>query len=81
MLVLTRRKGDGITINGEITIKVLRVSERKVILGFDAPPHVNIHRDDMKKVSGAIARDRVAGEGPLGIRMKARPQGSGDSVR
>lgn len=54
MLVLTKKKGDDITINDNIIIKVLDVKSGKVKLGIEAPASVkickekqiNINKDD-----------------------------------
>jgi carbon storage regulator len=52
MLVLTVVSGSGLTMtldNGErVRVKIVRVSGNKVRLGIDAPPDVDINRDDVQ---------------------------------
>ncbi len=53
MLVLTVVAGSGLTMtldNGEqVRVKIVRVSGNKVRLGIDAPPDVDIVRDDVQR--------------------------------
>jgi carbon storage regulator CsrA len=53
MLVLTVVAGSGLTMtldNGErVRVKIVRVSGNKVRLGIDAPPDVDIVRDDVQQ--------------------------------
>jgi carbon storage regulator len=47
MLVLTRRRGEGVTIGPNIRIVVLGVRGGQVKLGIEAPPAVEVHRDEV----------------------------------
>lgn len=47
MLVLSRTKGQQITIGGSITVTVLEVRGDKVKLGFAGPAEVPIHRQEV----------------------------------
>lgn len=47
MLVLTRRPGEGIAIGGDIRVVVVEVKGNQVRLGIVAPPHVQVHRDEV----------------------------------
>lgn len=47
MLVLSRMKGQQITIGGSITVTVLEVRGDKVKLGFAGPAEVPIHRQEV----------------------------------
>ena len=51
MLVLSRRPGEDIVINGgtpdQVTIYIREMDGSKVRLGFDAPPHISIHRGEI----------------------------------
>lgn len=47
MLVLTRKLGEGITIAGYIRVVVLEVRGEQVRLGIQAPPTVQVHRDEV----------------------------------
>ena len=45
MLVLTRRSGESIVIDGDIRIRVLRSTGSRVRIGIEAPPDVRIVRE------------------------------------
>jgi carbon storage regulator len=47
MLVLTRRRGEGVTIGPDIRIVVLQTKGGQVKLGIEAPPAVAVHRDEV----------------------------------
>lgn len=47
MLVLSRKKEEGIVIDGDIEIKVLEIDEGRVRLGITAPKHKEIVRTEL----------------------------------
>ena len=47
MLILTRKVGDAILIDGGIRIVVLANDARGIRLGIEAPPHVGIVREEI----------------------------------
>jgi carbon storage regulator len=47
MLVLTRRIGDEIVINGHIRLRVTAVQKDRVRLGITAPPEVCVDRAEV----------------------------------
>lgn len=47
MLALTRRRDEGIIINGNIEIKILDIQDGKVKLGISAPSEMTIHREEV----------------------------------
>ncbi len=47
MLVLTRRRGEGVTIGSDIRIVVLGIKGGQVRLGIEAPVAVEVHRDEV----------------------------------
>lgn len=47
MLILSRRPGDAILIDGGIRIVVLAADARGVRLGIEAPPETNIVREEI----------------------------------
>jgi carbon storage regulator len=47
MLVLSRKRGEGIVIGDGVTVTVLEVNGNKVKLGFVAPAEVPIHREEV----------------------------------
>ena len=44
MLVLTRKVGEKIVVDGKITVEVLEVRGDKVRLGIIAPKEISVHR-------------------------------------
>ena len=47
MLILTRRAGDTIRINDDISIQVLTICGQQVKLGIVAPLDVAVHREEI----------------------------------
>jgi carbon storage regulator len=73
MLILSRRPGDAILIDGEIRVVVLACDQRGVRLGIEAPATVGIVReeivaqiaDENRRASNAAAATWVKGVPPL----------------
>ena len=47
MLVLSRKKGERISIGAGIEVTVLGINKGRVKLGFSAPPEVPIRREEL----------------------------------
>lgn len=47
MLVLSRKRGESIIIDGQIEVKVIAVEGEMVKLGIEAPKTVSIHRQEV----------------------------------
>lgn len=47
MLILTRRIGESVIINEDITVTVLGVKGNQIRIGVDAPRHVSVHREEI----------------------------------
>ncbi|HVO36472.1 MAG TPA: carbon storage regulator [Gemmatimonadales bacterium] len=56
MLVLTRRRGQAVVIDGGIRIVVLESERRMVRLGIEAPASTGIHREEIVSVVAAENR-------------------------
>ena len=59
MLVLSRRIGEEIVIDGDIRVRVVGVQGGKVRIGVKAPPAVPVHRKEVfrrRQISGDIKR-------------------------
>jgi carbon storage regulator len=68
MLVISRRLGEGIVINGDIHITVVKVARGRIRLGLNAPSSVRIHRreeldgeifDGVESLGGSSAANGV----------------------
>ena len=47
MLILTRRIGETLRINDEITVTVLSIKGNQVRIGTRAPKNVEVHREEV----------------------------------
>ena len=47
MLILTRRPGESIKIGDEVTVTVLGINGNQLRLGFSAPRHIAVHREEI----------------------------------
>lgn len=53
MLVLTRREGETLVIDGDIKVTVLSIKGNQVRIGIDAPKEVPIHRQELLELETA----------------------------
>ena len=60
MLVLSRRRGDEVVIDGSICVRVLEVNGSVVKLGFTAPREVPIVRREICDRGSFVANDATA---------------------
>ena len=51
MLVLTRKTGETITIDGDIVIQIVRVQGRQVRVGISAPKDKKVQRGELRLAS------------------------------
>ena len=47
MLILTRRIGETLIINGNIKVAILGVKGNQVRVGVDAPKDIEVHREEI----------------------------------
>lgn len=47
MLILSRKPGESIVIDGRITVKIMRLDGDMVKVGIDAPSEVPVHRQEV----------------------------------
>ena len=47
MLILTRKRGESLVIDGRIEIKVTDISDEKIKLGIEAPPDMKVYRKEL----------------------------------
>ena len=50
MLILSRKAGESLVINGTIKIKIIRVEGDVVKVGIDAPADVPVHRQEVYEI-------------------------------
>jgi carbon storage regulator len=57
MLILTRRVGETIRINDEVTVTVLSSKNSQIRLGIVAPKEVDVHREEIyQKIQQGVRR-------------------------
>jgi carbon storage regulator len=66
MLILTRRPGESIKIGDEVTVTVLGIHGNQLRLGFSAPRHIAVHREEIyERIQAArVARLSPVAEAP-----------------
>jgi carbon storage regulator len=62
MLVLSRKLGEEIVINENITITVMRISRDSVRIGITAPPTVPVHRQEVWEAIRGVRAVESGGE-------------------
>jgi len=62
MLILTRRIGEKLVIGENVTVTVLGVKGNQIRIGIDAPPEVQVHREEIFQ---RIMREREGMDGSL----------------
>ncbi|HEY7832701.1 MAG TPA: carbon storage regulator [Ktedonobacterales bacterium] len=76
MLVLRRKAGEAIVLNGVITIHVLAVEGERVKLGISAPPEVVIVRSELLENQGPMPGGPASSGSYWGNREGPRDPGS-----
>ena len=67
MLVLSRKVGEKVVIDGCITITVVAVDGNKIRLGITAPPQVRIDREEIHRQRLEFAEAEVNSEELVGV--------------
>lgn len=76
MLILSRKPGESIVIDGRIKVTVMRVEGEVVKVGIAAPPEVPVHRQEIydeiqRSNQQAITRQSIALPKLVGAHKKA----------
>lgn len=58
MLVLSRKAGESIVIDGCITVTVNQIDGNKVRIGISAPPEVRVDREEIHRRLCGLAKER-----------------------
>jgi len=57
MLVLSRKLDEALLLDGEISVRVLKIAGSRVQLGIEAPPHIQIQRAELSFDAGELVSD------------------------
>lgn len=61
MLVLSRKIGEKVIIDGCITVQILAVEGNKVRIGISAPPEIRVDRDEVHRARQEFAEPVMVG--------------------
>jgi carbon storage regulator len=78
MLILSRRPGDAILIDGGIRIVVLASGQRCVRLGIEAPAQIGIVREEIASRTGEAGSKHTNGASPAPVATPATPEKGSD---
>jgi carbon storage regulator len=85
MLILSRKSGESIVIDGRIHVKVVRVEGDVVKLGVQAPQDVPVHRQEVyEEIQRSNQQALVSQQAPLPklpVRKSNRPPGDPKSPK
>lgn len=84
MLVLSRKKGESVVVNGNITIVVVDVRGDKARIGIEAPADVAVYRSEILAKSAANEGDGATKDGGTEAEKnvgETRKRGKSGSVR
>jgi carbon storage regulator len=73
MLVLSRKIGESVVIDGRITVKIVRVEGEVVKVGIQAPPDVPVHRQEIYDEIQRNNREALTTDRPKLPRLPAKP--------
>lgn len=65
MLVLSRKREEGIIIDGDIEIKIIDIDEGRVRLGIDAPKHKEIVRMEIYNTVQSENKEAISKTDPM----------------
>lgn len=65
MLVLSRKVGETLVIDGNITVKVVRIQGNRVTLGIEAPSDVKILRGELNQTKATTQTAEIVVEDGL----------------
>ena len=78
MLVLSRRVGESVKIGDEVTVTVLGVKGGQVRLGFAAPAHLAVHREEVyERIKAETAGNHLGARVGAADSVTHRPLRSG----
>jgi len=74
MLVLRRKVGESIILDGVISVSVLAVEGERVKIGITAPPDVTIVREELLKSASSNPAAEVPPSPPQSVQSESAPR-------
>lgn len=71
MLILSRKPGESIVIDGRITVKIIRIEGDIVKLGIEAPREVPVHRQEVYEEIQKNNQEALTDNRPMLPRLSA----------
>ena len=66
MLVLSRRQGESIVIDGVIRVTIIEIRGGRARVGIEAPAHVPVHRHEVWVQLAQVGRTEIRSRQPSG---------------
>lgn len=73
MLILSRKLGESVVIDGRIRVKIVRVDGEVVKVGIEAPSEIPVHRLEVYEEIQGNNREAVTSGRPVLPRLTANP--------
>ena len=73
MLILSRRVGESVVIDGRIRVKVVRMDGDVVKIGIEAPSDVPVHREEVYDEIQRSNRDAATDKRPAALPKLPKP--------
>jgi carbon storage regulator len=80
MLILSRKPGESIVIDGRITVKIVRLEGDMVKVGIEAPRDVPVHRQEVYDEIQASNKEAVTDPGKKLPRINPSARQPGDQI-
>ncbi len=64
MLILSRKPGESIVIDGRIVVKIMRLDGEVVKIGIEAPAEVPVHREEVYQEMTKVNREALSATRP-----------------
>jgi carbon storage regulator len=76
MLILSRKAGETVVIDGRIRVKVVRLEGDVVKIGIEAPSEISIHRQEIYEEIQRSNKEAVTGVRPVLPRLLKTEKGN-----
>ena len=73
MLILSRKAGESVVIDGRIRVKVVRTEGDVVKIGIEAPADVPVHREEVYEEIQRSNRDALTKQRPAALPKLPKP--------